>query len=108
MKKTDYFLKKMHKKSLQSQAKCHVCAIGISKNGNVLGMSMSRPVKNRHDPIGHAEWQLMAKYGRGIDTIYIGRFSKAGHNSCLVHPCSMCKGLSERLQIRIISLTNED
>ena len=98
----------MHLKSKQSISKCHVVAVAVSKSGNVLDISMSKPVRNRHDPIGHAEWQLMCKYGRGIDKIYIARFSKAGNNSCKIDPCPMCKGLADRLGITIVSLTNEE
>ena len=83
-------------------------AVGISKAGNILGITMSKPVRNRHDPQGHAEWQLMCKYGRGIDKIYIARFSKAGNNSCKIDACPMCKGLADRLGISIVSLTNEE
>lgn len=105
--KTKHLLKRMHKKSLQSKAKCHVVGVGISKRGNVLGIEMSSPVGSRHAPLGHAEWRLMCKYGKALDTIYISRFSKAGNNSCKISACSMCKGLADRLGIKIISLTNE-
>lgn len=101
-----HLIKRMHKKSLQSQAKCHVCAIAVSKKGNVLGMAMSTPSPNRHNILSHAEGKLMMKYGRGIDTIYVGRFSHAGNNMCKVDACEMCKGMADRLQIKIISLTN--
>lgn len=105
--KPKHLIKRMHKKSLQSIAKCHVVAVAVSRSGNILGISMSKPVKNRHDPTGHAEWQLMGKYGRGIDKIYIGRFSHSGMKTCLISPCKICRSLSSRLNIKIISLTNE-
>ena len=105
--KTKHLLKRMHKKSLQSQAKCHVCAVAISKKGNILGMAMSTPSRNRHNILSHAEGKLMMKYGRGIDTIYVGRFSHAGNNTCRVDACPMCKGLADRLGITIVSLTND-
>ena len=102
----NHLIKRMHKKSLSSIAKCHVVAVGVSKKGNVMGITMSTPTLTRHNPHGHAEWKLMTQYGRGLDTIYISRFSKAGNNSCKIEPCPMCKGLADRLQIKIISLTN--
>ena len=101
-----HLIKRMHKKANKSIAKVHVVACAVSRTGNVLGITMSRPVPNRHTPTGHAEWQLMTKYGRGIDTIYISRFSKAGLNQCPISPCKMCNNLASRLQIKIISLTN--
>lgn len=105
--KTKHLLKRMHLKSKQSISKCHVVAVAVSKSGNILGITMSKPVRNRHDPQGHAEWQLMCKYGRGIDKIYIARFSKAGNNSCKIDACPMCRGLADRLGITIVSLTND-
>ena len=101
-----HLIKRMHKKSLQSYAKVHVVACAISRSGNLLGISMSTPVKNRHDPTGHAEWKLMTKFGKGIDTIYIARFSKRGLREGSISPCKMCSNLASRLNVRIISLTN--
>ena len=97
----------MHKKAKQSVAKCHVCAVALSKKGNILGMAISTPSINRYNLLSHAEGKLMTKYGRGIDKIYIARFSKAGNNSCKIDACPMCKGLADRLGITIVSLTND-
>ena len=105
--KTKHLLKRMHLKSKQSISKCHVVAVAVSKKGNILGIAMSRPSLNRYNVSYHAEGQLMLKYGRGIDTLYIARFSKAGHNSCKIDACPMCRGMADRLGIKIISLTND-
>ena len=103
-----HLIKRMHKKSTQSISKCHVVCVAVSKKGNVLGIAMSRPSLNRYNVSYHAEGQLMLKYGRGIDTLYIARFSKAGNNSCKIDACPMCKGMADRLGIKIVSLTNEE
>jgi hypothetical protein len=105
--KQKHFIRMMHKKAKQSVAKCHVCAVALSKKGNVLGMAISTPSINRHNLWSHAEGKLMLRYGRSISTIYISRFSKAGNNSCKIDACPMCKGLADRLGISIVSLTNE-
>ena len=108
-----HLLKRMHKKSLQSRAKFHVVAVGLSKVGNIIGIEMSHPVilghvDNRHNPLGHAEWKLLCKYGKKLDTIYISRFSKTGIHKLNISACPMCSAYAKRMGVKIISLTNED
>lgn len=93
-------LKWMRRKSKQSVCTYRVVAVGFSRKGNIIGMNMSRPQKNRHSALGHAEYQLMTRYGRKLHKIVIARFNGRG-DMLPIEPCKNCSGLAERLGIII-------
>lgn len=93
-------LKWMKHKSKQSLCTYRVVAVGFSRKGNVIGIRMSMPQKNRNNALGHAEYQLMTRYGRKLNKIVIARFNGSG-KQLPIEPCKNCSGLAERLGITI-------
>lgn len=97
------FLNRMRNKSKQSICTYKIVAVGLSRKGNVVDITMSKPQRSRNNALGHAEYQLMSKYGRKIHKIVIARFNVRGE-MLPISPCKNCAGFAERLGIVIESL----
>lgn len=100
---TEAQIRKMRKKASQSICVYRIVAVAFSRKGNVIATITNKPQKNITSTIGHAEYRLMARYGRKIYKIRIARFGRSGE----IRPISPCKGcldLAKRLGITIESL----
>lgn len=100
----------MEKKAKQATNNFHIAAAAFSKKNNLLGTSCCNP--NKNFPISkkgtgiHAEAELIKKYGRQIDKIYIVRIGRAGAPRP-IDPCPNCAKLAKKYGIKIINLHNE-
>ena len=86
--------------------KYKICAIAFSKRNNLLGISMNghRPFESvRRGGGQHAEIELIAKFGRRIDRIYIMRVGKQC-DALPIHACENCSKVAAKYGIKIIPL----
>lgn len=97
---------RMRRKALKSACNYRVVAVGLDRNGNVLGIStnLPRPLQGRTDNnfrcTWHAEERLIYSLPRNLDTIYIARFGKSGL-ARPIDPCKKCKELADKRGIKI-------
>lgn len=85
-----------------------ICAIAFTKKNNFLGISMNsfndRGGKSGRRGSGkHAEAELIKKFGKRIDKIYILRVGH-GIDPLPIHPCENCSKLAAKYDIKIIPL----
>ena len=108
IKKLKALQQQIYKKSKNNTIVAYpIVAIGINKNGDVVGFS-SNKINNyqkgsRHGNGLHAERELIKKFGKSIKTIFLYRKGKDG--ICLpIHPCKVCKKICDKLNIKIYSM----
>lgn len=85
-----------------------ICAIAFSKKNNLLGISMNgfndRGGQSARKGAGkHAEAELIKKFGRRIEKIYILRVGNSV-DPLPIHPCENCAKLAIKYGIKIIPL----
>lgn len=86
-----------------------ICALAFSKKDNLLGISINGhrafPAIRRGMGL-HAETELIKKFGRRIDKIYILRVGNA-MDPLPIHPCENCAKVAAKYGIKIIPLHEE-
>ena len=91
--------------------KYKIAAIAFTKKGNFIDIkynSFREGLSNRKGAGLHAERDLIAKYGKMIDTIYILRVGGSHSGNILpIHPCEICAKVANKLGIKIIPLHEE-
>lgn len=106
-KKLHAFIPRMaNKLKLDRGLHYKICAIAFTKRNNFLGIEMNNfrlGLSNRPGAGNHAEANLIKKYGRRIDKIYIMRVGNAC-DSLPIHPCENCAKLAEKYGIKIIPM----
>lgn len=103
-----HLIRLSRKKAAQSICGHKICAIGLNRKGDVLGMSTNKPgFKNKKGCGKHAETELISRYGRNLKTILILRVSHAGLNLSPIHACAACQKMADNYGIKIKSLSNE-
>lgn len=91
----------MKKKSFQSQCKSRVVGIALSKRKNIIDIVLNKPTRNLYEnPFSHAEYHLIARWGKKIRTILIARFNKKGER-LPIKACQRCQDFADRLGIII-------
>lgn len=86
-----------------------ICALAFSKKNNLLGIAMNghRPFPAVRRGMGlHAETELIKKFGRRIDRIYILRVGN-DLDPLPIHPCENCAKVAAKYGIKIIPLHEE-
>jgi hypothetical protein len=86
-----------------------ICAIAFDKKNDFLGMQMNghrESLSNRRGAGLHAEAELMKRYGKLIDKIYILRVGNS-YDALPIHPCENCAKIAAKLGIKIIPLHEE-
>lgn len=109
MKKFEFFtlINIMEKKAEQSTNNFHIAAAAFSKKNNLLGTASCNP--NKNFPVSkkgtgiHAEAELIKKYKRQIDKIYICRICRSGAPRP-IEPCPNCAKLAKKYDIKIINI----
>ncbi len=96
-------VKRAIKKAQQSQCHFKICAIGLDKDGEILGYVNNSARFSRKGGGLHAEQRLMARYQQHIKTIIIIRTNITG-SLLPIDPCDMCKRKADELGIKIITL----
>ena len=86
-----------------------ICAIAFDKKNDMLGLQMNghrESLSNRKGAGLHAEAELMKRYGKTIDKIYILRVGNS-YDALPIHPCENCAKIAAKLGIKIIPLHEE-
>lgn len=86
-----------------------ICAIAFSKRNNLLGIQMNGhrfSMSHRRGAGLHAEAELIRRFGRQIDRIYILRVGNA-IDPLPIHPCENCAKIAAKYGIKIIPLHEE-
>ena len=91
------------KKAAQSNCRYRISAIGISKEGKIVGSSTNRQRFCKLHGGLHAERLLIAKYSKQLKTIIICRIGNSG-NILPIKPCIKCQELANKFGIKIISI----
>lgn len=80
-----------------------VVALGLSKKGNMLLCTVSRPAQKPKHLMSHAEGAIMLKLGKKVDKIYIAKFSRE-LDLIKIAPCPMCAAYARNHKIKIVTL----
>lgn len=86
-----------------------ICAIAFNKKHELLGIQMNGhrfSMSHRRGAGLHAEAELMKRYGKLIDKIYIIRVGNS-YDALPIHPCENCAKIAAKLGIKIIPLYEE-
>ena len=86
-----------------------ICAVAFSRKNNLLGIQMNGhrfSMSHRRGAGLHAEAELIKKFGRRIDRIYILRVGNA-IDPLPIHPCENCAKMAAKYGIKIIPLHEE-
>jgi cytidine deaminase len=98
------FIERARKKATQSISKFRISALGFNFEGNCVATAINAPRFNKFGGGVHAERQLMAiSKKKGIVKILICRINDTG-KILPIHPCSVCKEIAEKLNIKIITI----
>jgi cytidine deaminase len=91
------------KKAKQSYCRYKISAVGLDKNGKIIGSSMNK-LRFHHKGGGvHAEIALIKKYGIRLKSMFICRINKQGQLQN-IHPCKSCSEVAKKLGIKIYSI----
>jgi hypothetical protein len=97
----------MEKKAEQATNNFHISAAAFSKKNNLLGTASCNPNKkfpeSKKGTGIHAEAELIKKYKRQINKIYICRIGRGGIPRP-IEPCPNCAKLAKKYGIKIINI----
>lgn len=104
-------IKLLKKQAKKSPSTYRIGGLAFSNKGNLLGTAFNSYRNENIEPgrgAGlHCEAMLMQKYGRSISTIIIIRIGNSG-DILPIDPCPICKKLADKLDIKIISVKNNN
>lgn len=86
-----------------------IVAIAFTKKNNILGIEMNgfrNFMSNGKGKGLHAEMNLIKKFGKKIDKIYLLRVGN-GMDALPIHPCENCAKIAAKMGIKIICLHEE-
>lgn len=92
-------------KALQSLCRYKVSAIGLNRKGDIIVTAINKPMFSTHHGGQHAEMEIVRKK-KGVSSIIICRVNKSG-DLLPIDPCTKCKEMAERLNIKIYSLRSK-
>lgn len=103
MKITEFLIKKIKSKALQSTCRFKVAGFAFSRKGNLLASVTNSHRFSKKGGGHHAELLLIKKFGYKIKTIVICRVGNSG-NLLPIDPCSTCKKEANKLNIKILTV----
>lgn len=93
------------KKAAHSPCKFFVAAAAFTKKGNLLGVVSNthnnRLFASKRGQGRHAETELIGRYGKRINTIYLIRIGK-DMSRLPIHPCENCQKVIDKFGITVI------
>lgn len=105
MRITEIIKSRLKKKAQETPCRFKISAFGFNYKGELVAKATNQSRFIRHGGGLHAEAKIMQSAKRkGIKTIIICRIGRQG-NLLPIEPCDNCKKLAEKLNIKIISVT---
>jgi tRNA(Arg) A34 adenosine deaminase TadA len=100
---TSFIIDTAIKKAMQSPCHFPISAVGLDKNGKVIGVARNSPRFSKYGGGVHAEIALLRKAGIRLKSIIICRVNK--HGKILpIKPCKSCSRIFQKRGIKIMTV----